>query len=276
MTATSKSADINVMDDRRVPEGYAAVMRAVVHRRASADLARSAVEGTLLDSVLKTVRVTGAAYFDVAAQEPWSLHSPDRELIVRRVLPGADRLIAYHTVIAGRCFANFHGGEAVPLEAGEAMVFINSDPHTISSTPGMCAPPPRVNTIAVADAGLPLLQINPVNSGAGSARLVSGYLACDERLFSPLLRALPPMLKAGDPHRNDDSGPVHFVHLAMAEIAEQRPGSQAVLMRLSELMLIDVVRRYSEALPKYKSGWLAALQDPTVGKALSLIHLRPH
>lgn len=49
-----------------------------------------------LSDVLKTVRLTGAAYFDVAAQDPWSVHSPSRELILPRILPGADHLIAYH------------------------------------------------------------------------------------------------------------------------------------------------------------------------------------
>ena len=34
-----------------------------------------------LSDVLKTVRLTGAAYFDVVAQEPWSVHSPARDLI---------------------------------------------------------------------------------------------------------------------------------------------------------------------------------------------------
>ena len=48
-----------------------------------------------LSDVLKTVRLTGAAYFDVAAQDPWSVHSPSRELILPRILPGADHLIAY-------------------------------------------------------------------------------------------------------------------------------------------------------------------------------------
>jgi hypothetical protein len=32
-----------------------------------------------LSDVLKTVRLTGAAYFDVAAREPWSLNSPARD-----------------------------------------------------------------------------------------------------------------------------------------------------------------------------------------------------
>ena len=48
-----------------------------------------------------------------------------------------------------------------------------------------------------------------------------------------------------------------------------------MLAKLSELMFIEVVRRHLEALPPGKSGWLAGLRDPLVGKALSLMHARP-
>ena len=37
-----------------------------------------------LSDVLKTVRLTGAAYFDIAAQAPWSVHSPARDQILPR------------------------------------------------------------------------------------------------------------------------------------------------------------------------------------------------
>ena len=53
------------------------------------------------------------------------------------------------------------------------------------------------------------------------------------------------------------------------------PGGEGVLARLSELMFIEVVRRYIESLPPEQAGWLAGLRDPFVGKALSLIHGNP-
>jgi AraC-like DNA-binding protein len=61
----------------------------------------------------------------------------------------------------------------------------------------------------------------------------------------------------------------------MMESAEKRVGGESVLARLSELMFIEVVRRYLEALPPEHSGWLAGLRDPFVGKALSLLHAWP-
>src|SRR5256885_119327 len=59
------------------------------------------------------------------------------------------------------------------------------------------------------------------------------------------------------------------------ESTERRTGSESVLAKLSELMFIEVVRQYLEALPPEQAGWLAGLRDPFVGKALSLMHGKP-
>jgi len=228
-----------------------------------------------LSDVLKPVRLTGATYFDVIAAAPWSVHSPAKDLILPRVLSGADHLIAYHVVIAGRCFASLVGGEPIPLEAGEVVVFTNADPHIMSSNAGMQAEPPTADFFDMADAGHLPFHLNLASGGEASAKLVCGYLACDARPFNPLIGALPPMLKAGDPRRNDTGWLGQFIHYAVAEVAEKRAGSESVLTKLSELMFIDVVRRYIESLPPQKTGWLAGLRDPMVSRALALIHARP-
>ena len=59
------------------------------------------------------------------------------------------------------------------------------------------------------------------------------------------------------------------------ESAEKRAGGESVLAKLSELMFIEVVRRYLQTLPPEQAGWLAGLRDPFIGKALSLMHARP-
>jgi AraC-like DNA-binding protein len=48
-----------------------------------------------------------------------------------------------------------------------------------------------------------------------------------------------------------------------------------VLGRLSELMFVDVVRRYLETLPPGRTGWLAGLREPFVGRALRALHRDP-
>src|SRR5436305_3774696 len=94
-----------------------------------------------LSDLLKTVRLTGAVFFDITAQERWAVASPPRDLILPKILPGADHLIAYHVVTAGRCFAGIVGEQAIAVEAGEVIVFTHGDPHVMSSSPGMRADP---------------------------------------------------------------------------------------------------------------------------------------
>src|SRR5260221_14273570 len=128
-----------------------------------------------LSDLLRTVRLTGAAFFDVAAAEPWVAESPPRETILPKILPGADHLIAYHVITAGRCFASIVGGEPVALKAGEVVVFTHGDPHVMSSSPGMRADPVAPEALDAATAGRLPFVINYGGDGRGSAKLVCGY-----------------------------------------------------------------------------------------------------
>src|SRR5512144_2671250 len=94
-----------------------------------------------LSDVLRTVRLTGATFFDIVATAPWVAEQPPREMILPKILPGAGHLIAYHVITEGCCFANVVGGEPIGLAAGEIIVFTKGDPHVMSSSPGMRADP---------------------------------------------------------------------------------------------------------------------------------------
>jgi len=229
----------------------------------------------VLSDLLRTVRLTGATFFEIAANDPWVIESPAREMILPKILPGADHLISYHVVTVGRCFANIVGEPPTVVEAGEVIVFTNSDPHVMASSPGMRADPVASDTLDAATAGqLPFL-INCGRAGPASAKLVCGYLACDARPFNPLLENLPSVIKAGDPKDGDASWLSQFIRFAVMESAEKRAGGESVLAKLSELMFIEVVRRHLETLPPEQAGWLAGLRDPFIGKALSLMHGGP-
>jgi AraC-like DNA-binding protein len=235
---------------------------------------RAPMPADTLSNVLKTVRLTGATFFDVVAKAPWVAEQPGPEIILPNILPGAEHLIAYHVVTDGRCFAYTIGGEPIAVEAGEVIVFTRGDPHVMSSGPRMRGDPFSPSVIdAVATSQLPFL-INYGGTGPTS-KLVCGFLACDARPFNPLLENLPPVMKAGDPKNRDTGWFSQFIHFVMMESAEKRVGAEGVLARLSELMFIEVVRRYVEALPPGQTGWLAGLRDPFVGKALSLLHGEP-
>ena len=149
-----------------------------------------------LSDVLRTVRLTGAAFFDVVAKAPWVAEQPGPAMILPKILPGAEHMIAYHVVTEGRCFAGIIGGEPIAVQAGEVIVFTRGDPHVMSSSPGTRADPfaPGVILDAAARGQLPFF-INFGGEGPTSAKLVCGFLACDAQPFNPLLENLPPVIK---------------------------------------------------------------------------------
>ncbi|MGE5260045.1 MAG: AraC family transcriptional regulator [Actinomycetota bacterium] len=229
----------------------------------------------VLSDLLKTVRLTGAAFFDIAAEAPWAVASPPRDAILPKILPGADHLVAYHVVTAGRCFATIVGGKPIAVEAGEVVVFAHGDPHIMSSGPGMHADPTPADVLDVAAADQLPFHLNYAGTGPASTTLVCGYLACDARPFNPLLEALPPVITSGSPRNQGGRGVSAFIQFAVAEAAEKRAGGETILTKLSELMFIEVLRGYIASLPSENAGWLAGLRDPLVGRILSLIHGKP-
>ena len=145
-----------------------------------------------LSDVLRTVRLAGAVYFDVAARAPWVAEQPTREMVLPKILPGAGHLISYHVVTEGSCFAGLIGAEPIAVEAGEVIVFTKGDRHVMSSSPGM-----RANLVtpdAFDEAAASPLPFS-VNYGGGGqeTRLVCGFLESAE-LFTPVFRSLPEML----------------------------------------------------------------------------------
>ena len=78
------------------------------------------MQADALSDVLKTVRMTGAVFYNVTARAPWVAEQLSSEAVLPLVLPGADHIIAYHIITEGRCFSNIIGkDEPVELRAGQ-------------------------------------------------------------------------------------------------------------------------------------------------------------
>jgi AraC-like DNA-binding protein len=224
-----------------------------------------------LSDVLRAVRLQGAVYFFVEAADPWVAEAPPAKAVAAAVMPGSEHVIEYHVVTRGACWAGLVDGEAARLEAGDVVVFPHGDSHVVSSTPGMRAEPDWEGHRRPADEQLPFPY--QVGEGDNQTQLVCGFLGCDARPFNPLLSTLPRMIHVRG--GTDDSGLGQFMRLAIDESQRKRAGGECVLARLSELMFVQVVRRYLESLPEDHTGWLAGLRDRHVGRALSLLHGDP-
>jgi AraC-like DNA-binding protein len=224
-----------------------------------------------LSDVLRAVRLTGAIFFDVQASEPWVAETPSGQAIVDAMFPGSEHLICYHVITQGSCWACISGEPPTLLSAGDILVLPHGDTHVLSSTPGLRRTPDMTLYRMPADGKLPV-SISMGDSQGAAVHFVCGFLGCDARPFNPLLTALPRVILVSG---HASGALASYVQFALAESKEPRMGGQCVLGRLSELMFVDVVRHYLETLPPDRTGWLAGLRDPFVGRALSAFHRNP-
>ena len=65
------------------------------------------------------------------------------------------------------------------------------------------------------------------------------------------------------------------LRLMAAEARELRPGGEAVITRLADILVVQAIRSWLESDPAAQSGWLGALQDKQIGRAIALIHREP-
>ena len=118
--------------------------------------------------------------------------------------------------------------------------------------------------------------ISRINYGGGgeATQLLCGYLGSDAP-FSPLLSALPPVLKLDVRATASGAWIESSFRFAASEIAAGRLGSTTVIAKLSELLFVEAVSQFVKSLPPERRGWLAGLRDPQISRALALLHARP-
>lgn len=59
-----------------------------------------------------------------------------------------------------------------------------------------------------------------------------------------------------------------------AESSAERSGAEAVVSRLMDVIFLQAIRSSFDIGHKSKPGWIGALLDPAIGKAIIIIHTR--
>lgn len=231
-----------------------------------------------LSEVLRTVKLTGALFFLVDATTPWGVEVPHAHTFAPIILPGAQHVVSYHIALKGVGYASIPGAAPVRFEAGDVIVFPHADPYAMLSNPGQ---PPEMTPEAALDfframaAGKLPFVIEEGGGGPERAQFVCGFLGCDVRPFNPLLGMLPRLLHLPRPSSVRNDLLERLIDLTLAETQVRSPGGESIRLGLSELIFIEVIRRYVATRSADETGWLAGLRDPAVGRALAVLHETP-
>jgi len=244
----------------------------------------------VLSDVLRVVRLSGAVFFTADFSSPWALESPIPHMLASAVMPDAECVVLFHILVEGECEVVCQRHPVTTMEGGDVIVFPRADQHTMRSH-GAATTTPLTSVFSPGKYDEPP-QLS-FGGGGRTSRFVCGYLNCDQR-FSPLVEALPTMLLV---RSRDDYSAIEAIDargsrptvvpegsgtwlgttlkFTINEARAARPGSAAMLGRLTELMFVEILREYMHRLPASQGGWLAGLNDEYVGKALRLLHANP-
>lgn len=226
----------------------------------------------VVPQVLDLVRLSGAIFFQAEFHGPWAYTSPPTQQLAAALPEGTGSLVMFHIIAEGSCWVRMHDGERCDLVRGDIVVMPYGDAHAFGSM--SAATPVPITTLLPPH---PWTEFPCIDFGAQGdreyTRIVCGFLRGDALLFDPVLRALPSQFVVHPP-----AGPIgHWMQASIeyAELASRTAGPVAQAdPRLPELLFKEVLRLYLHDHPNV-TGWLAALRDPIVGRALSLLHANP-
>jgi AraC-like DNA-binding protein len=229
----------------------------------------------VLSDVLRSVRLTGAIYFDIHARAPWVAETPPVASICTNVMPEFEHVISFHIMLEGWCWAQLADLSAPPirLEHGDAVIFAAGDAHFMGSEPQKRSKPDMELYYRPTDRPLPFV-LKELGGDGEKARFVCGYLGCDAYPFNPILSALPRIMHV---KRSSVGGTLtrDLINVALNETEHPSAGGETFLSKLSELMFLQAIRQHIESLPEDARGILSGLRDRHVSAALALMHGRP-
>ncbi len=208
----------------------------------------------VLGDILETLRFRGSVFFRSDLAAPWGMSLS--EIGIPR----------FHIVLSGDCFVGSDNHDPVKAKEADIVMLPNGDAHWIADKPGR-------KLVASARAGKACELGNPLfQNGKITNRLMCGMVRFDQGASHPILDALPDMMHFST---LDMSGPVwSVVKLIDLETRERQNFSSRVADRLTEVLFLQLLNQFVSS-DDNATGFLAALRDRRVYRALALIHQKP-
>ncbi|MEJ2177705.1 MAG: AraC family transcriptional regulator [Gammaproteobacteria bacterium] len=213
-----------------------------------------------LGEVLQLLQMSGVLYCAAEFTDPWGIEVPE--------LPG---VMNVEVVTSGHCWIELEGEAPVFLPEGSLVLIPRGRRHKLRGNPGD-------KTTWLED--IPIERIgdrfeNMRFGGGGRMTRVTYYgVRFDPYLADRLIQLLPEMLHLRT-HASDDGWLRSTIQFIAREAQQRFPGSETVITRLADILVIQAIRTWIESAREEERGWISALHDRQIGKAMSLMHRHP-
>ncbi len=219
-----------------------------------------------MDVLSNVLNVTAIASIVLGSRQflsPWGLQ-----------IDGVDQSTVY-IVRRGSCWLRYGNAEPIRLNAGDVALLAHGAAHSLSSERDMRNLEPYPQAIARSHNSIvPSLHGKPDPNAESTVLQSAGYRFSQEGAH-PLLALLPPVIRIPAAQANGDNELQTLLRLLTQEATHREVGTDLVLPRLIDTLFVYVLRTWLRDQPEGSAGWLGALRDPQIRKALSLIHESP-
>lgn len=176
--------------------------------------------------------------------------------------------IKFNAVMRGFCWLKLDGSDDWErLDAGDCFLMTRGLPFQLASDPRL---KPDDASVIYQNAIGPVVPVN----GGGELLLIGGRFSIAEGDGAAMLAALPPLFIV-----RRDSSHAEVLNFALAQFADEvegsEPGATLLAEHLAHVMLVHLLRIYLAEAPREASGWLRALGDSRLSRALAAIHAQP-
>jgi AraC-like DNA-binding protein len=226
----------------------------------------------VLSDILRVIRFSGMIDLRPEFSAPWSIETPCCADFAHTIRSETTQIIPFHIVAEGNCWVKAKTDISQALSPGDIIIFPHGDGHILGDRLDR-TPTPIVDLLPTLPCKEP--PIFTYGGGGKITRLVCGFLQCEQLLLHPFLKSLPGFIHIQAFSESTalllKTGVQHIIQ----EANGVQPGNICLLIRLVELMFIEILRNYMQnSLNEHMNGILA-LNDPIIGQALNWIHANP-
>jgi AraC-like DNA-binding protein len=214
-----------------------------------------------LGETLHLLRLTGTLYCRSELTAPWGID-----------LPAFDDCMMFHIVTAGHCWLDLEGEEPRLLQQGSLALVPHGNGHCLRSSPQEEAVPLFDIPVDKVSDRYEIMR----HGGTGElTQLTCCVVRFDHVAGQQLIKLLPKVLQVNSWAEEEDSWLQSTLRFIAREAREPKPGGETVITHLADILIIQAIRSWIDSASDADLGWLAALRDNQIGRAIAAIHREP-
>ena len=215
-----------------------------------------------LADALRVLRMDGMFYCPSELTSPWGVDMPRME-----------DCLWFHVITSGECTLRDSKGVEYRCRQGDVLVLPRGGGHKAFDRPD-------AETPTVFDLPHEYKSENYAimrhGGGGDLTTLICGVVRFGHPAARTLLDLLPEVLHISTITNAEQwQWFPSLLSLMAAETRTSRPGGEAVITRLCDILVIQTIREWIDNDAEATHGWIGALRDPLIGQALAQIHREP-